>query len=75
MVNEKVNYAGEFQENMFDGHGKIEYLETGNIFEGKFEKHTKHGQAIFRLKTGETYGGTFQYNVSRKTKDDFGPRK
>ena len=44
---------------MFDGHGKIEYLETGNIFEGKFEKHTKHGQAIFRLKTGETYGGVF----------------
>ena len=40
---------------MFDGHGKIEYLETGNIFEGKFEKHTKHGQAIFTLYTLSFY--------------------
>ena len=75
MVNEKVSYSGDCQENMFEGHGKIEYLETGNTFEGRVEKDTKHGPAIFRLKTGETYSGILQYNIAKAEKDDFGSRK
>ena len=75
MKSDGVVYSGGFDENMFEGQGKIEYLDSGNVFEGKFEKHTKHGPATFKLKTGEIYRGIFQYNAAKAEKDDFGKRK
>ena len=29
-------YTGELQLNQFNGQGKIEYLDTGNVFKGQF---------------------------------------
>ena len=74
MVNEKVKYTGEFSENMFEGKGKIEYQETGAVFEGRFEKHFKQGPASFKLKTGETYNGVYAYNIAKTDHEDFGRR-
>ena len=75
MVNEKVKYTGEFQDNMFEGRGKIEYEESGAVFEGRFEKHFKQGPATFKLKTGETYSGVYAYNIAKADHDDYGLRK
>ena len=34
-----VRYTGEFQVNQFNGAGKLEYLDTGNVFKGQFAFH------------------------------------
>lgn len=35
---------------MFDGEGVLVYTDTGNTYEGNFEKHYKHGQAKLTTK-------------------------
>jgi hypothetical protein len=73
----KVRYEGDFKENMFHGHGKLTYLDTGNVYEGDFYQHHKDGPCTFTLgKTGEKYKGHFEFNYESVTeKCDYGPRK
>jgi hypothetical protein len=36
-----MKYEGVFKNGTFDGRGTIYHTDTGNIYEGEFEKHTK----------------------------------
>lgn len=46
---EVFRYVGGFKSNAFDGKGRIEYADTGNVFAGGFYRGVKHGEASFEL--------------------------
>ena len=54
-----VKYTGDFQVNQFNGAGRLEYADTGNMFKGQFAFHQKQGPATFKLKGGQEYSGVY----------------
>ena len=52
-------YVGDFSNNLKNGFGELEYLETGDIYKGEFKNGEITGKGRYEWKSGEIYEGTF----------------
>ena len=52
-------YIGDFLDNLKHGKGELEYLDTGDIYKGDFNKGEITGKGIYKWRSGEEYEGSF----------------
>ena len=52
-------YTGNFLDNLKHGIGELEYLDTGDIYKGEFNKGEITGKGTYKWSSGEKYEGTF----------------
>ena len=56
---EEYLYKGEFMDNVRHGHGKLEYLQYGDIYEGEFNMGEITGKGKYIWSNKEIYEGDF----------------
>ena len=56
---DEYKYTGDFKDDMWHGNGQIENYETGDVYNGQFDKGEMTGKGILKWKNGEIYEGTF----------------
>lgn len=56
---DEYKYEGEFVNNLRHGHGRIEFLDCGDIYEGKFTKGKITGKGLFIWSNNQQYKGDF----------------
>ena len=59
MCEDEYNYTGDFKDDMWHGNGQIKNYETGDVYNGQFDKGEMTGKGILKWKNGEIYEGTF----------------
>lgn len=63
----EYKYTGDFVDDMWQGKGQLENLQTGDIYEGQFNKGKMTGKGIFKWKNGEIYKGDFVQGIKHGT--------
>lgn len=53
-------YEGEFDDNLFNGVGKLYKAEDNSLYEGQFVNDVAHGKGVLTNDDGTTYEGQFK---------------
>ena len=56
---DEYKYVGDFSNDMKHGFGKLEFFESGEIYEGQFDKDEINGKGKYIWNNGEEYEGDF----------------
>jgi hypothetical protein len=56
---DEYRYEGDFLNNLRHGHGRIEFLDCGDIYEGQFTKGKITGKGLFIWSNNQQYKGDF----------------
>ena len=60
---DNLNYVGEMKNNLFNGVGKLTYLDDGSYYEGEFFDDWPHGNGVYSWPDGQKYKGEFFESV------------
>ena len=60
---EEFKYTGEFFQDLRHGHGLLEFLENGDIYEGDFNMGEMTGKGIYIWKNKQIYDGDFVKSI------------
>ena len=56
---EEYKYNGEFLGDLRHGHGRLEFLENGDVYEGEFKRGEITGKGLYKWANKQQYEGDF----------------
>ena len=56
---EEYKYIGEFLGDLRHGHGRLEFLENGDVYEGEFKRGEITGKGLYKWANKQQYEGDF----------------
>ncbi len=59
----EYRYVGDFENDLKNGNGRLEYLDYGEIYEGEFKNGEFYGKGLFIWSNNEQYNGDFVKGV------------
>ena len=59
----EYRYIGDFVDDLKDGNGRLEYLDSGDIYEGEFKNGEINGKGLFIWSNNQQYYGDFVNGV------------
>lgn len=57
LTTKKMNYVGQFNNNVFEGKGRLLFLEEGEEYNGEFHNNEMNGYGVFKWRLGDVYQG------------------